>query len=82
MIKQNKFNENEHFLLQPNIRLQSNRGTKYTFTPKAFFIQLVKSTVIKDYAIYYFHVLEIYDYYDSYFTAMYKKDIIHRLFSN
>ena len=48
---------------------------EYTMTPKTFFLCLIRSKNSSEYAMYYFHVLEIYDYYEQYFTQMYKENI-------
>lgn len=80
MLKQYNLIEGRDYLLR-NVAQQSStsRGTKYTkqytLTPKAFFICLVRSKNSYEYAEYYFHTLEIYDYYEEYFTSMYKSEI-------
>ena len=48
--------------------------TEYKLTPKTFFLCLIRSKNSCEYAEYYFHVLEIYDYYEEYFTSMYKQE--------
>lgn len=48
---------------------------QYIMTPKAFFMCLTRSNKTSIYAEYYFHVLEIYSYYEEYFTKMYKEKI-------
>ena len=48
---------------------------QYIMTPKAFFMCLTRSGKTSVYAEYYFHVLEIYSYYEEYFTKMYKEKI-------
>lgn len=48
----------------------------YIITPKTFFICLTRSKNSCEYADYYFHVLEIYDYYEEYYKRMYKQEII------
>ena len=65
---------------QRNVALvRKNRGNVdsivYTMTPKTFFLCLTRSKNSCEYAKYYFHVLEIYDYYEEYFTKLYKEDI-------
>lgn len=58
-----------------NVRGGGTKHTmQYTLTPKAFFICLVRSKNSSEYAIYYFHVLEIYDYYESYYRAVLEKE--------
>ena len=47
----------------------------YKLTPETFFLCLIRSKNSCAYAEYYFHVLEIYDYYEEYFTSLYKKKI-------
>ena len=48
---------------------------QYIMTPKTFFMCLVRSKNSSVYAEYYFHVLEIYNYYEEYFTKMYKENL-------
>lgn len=47
--------------------------TEYKLTPKTFFLCLTRSKNSCEYAEYYFHVLEIFDYYEEYFTSLYKQ---------
>ena len=47
----------------------------YNLTPETFFLCLIRSKNSCAYAEYYFHVLEIYDYYEEYFTSLYKRKI-------
>ena len=66
--------------LRRNVPLQLKSGTKYSIeyklTPKTFFLCLTRSKNSCEYAEYYFHVLEIYDYYEEYFSKLYKQNIM------
>ena len=79
MLKQYNRSEEKDYLRR-NVPLQLKSGTKHTIeyklTPKTFFLCLTRSKNSCEYAEYYFHVLEIYDYYEEYFTSMYKQNII------
>lgn len=70
----------DYLQLKNELKLPS--GTKhtiqYTLTPKAFFLCLVRSKNSFEYAAYYFHVLEIYDYYEDYYKAK-QEDTISEL---
>lgn len=46
---------------------------EYKLTPKTFFLCLIRSKNSYKYAEYYFHVLEMYDYYEDYFASLYKQ---------
>jgi hypothetical protein len=51
------------------------QSEEYIMTPKTFFLCLTRSKNSCEYAEYYFHVLELYDYYEDYYTKMYKQEI-------
>ena len=81
MLEQYDLKENVDYHLH-NVMQMVNRSqgggrqpNKYTLTPKAFFLCLVRSKNSCEYAKYYFHVLELYDYYEEYYSKMYKKEI-------
>jgi hypothetical protein len=61
--------------VEPMVKSGTKHSIEYKMTPKTFFLCLTRSKNSCDYAIYYFHVLEIYDYYETYFTKMYKQQI-------
>lgn len=59
----------------PGLARGGHKPMQYTMTPKAFFMCLIRSGKTSVYAEYYFHVLELYNYYESYYTKMYKEKI-------
>lgn len=80
MLEQYDLKENvDYHLLNVEQMVRRSQGggrqpNKYILTPKAFFLCLVRSKNSCEYAKYYFHVLELYDYYECYYTAMYKQE--------
>jgi hypothetical protein len=54
------------------------QSEEYIMTPKTFFLCLTRSKNSCEYAEYYFHVLELYDYYEEYYTKMYKETIVEK----
>ena len=54
--------------------VERHYAIEYKLTPKTFFLCLIRSKKSYEFAEYYSHVLEIYDYYEEYFTSMYKQE--------
>ena len=78
MLQQYKRIEIVDFNVRNVAHIRKVRGVvpiEYTMTPKTFFLCLTRSKNSCEYAEYYFHVLEIYDYYEEYYTKMYKEKI-------
>jgi hypothetical protein len=73
--------ENVDFNVRNVAHIRKVRGVvpiEYIMTPKTFFLCLTRSKNSCQYAEYYFHVLELYDYYEDYYTKMYKETIVEK----